>query len=254
MPWKIQKDDKERWCVYKETADGEIGEVVHCHATKGQAEAQLRALYASENRAIDPALFVKALGAHRIGAYGVLWGHAGQPDLTGEYFTPDTAELDVFFKSLGKLPLLYHHAGDTALKTEVIGTVDVLAADDTGMWYEAQLALAGKYRQVIQDLIDRQALGTSTGTLPRARKAAVDGRIERWPIVEISLTPTPAEPRTLIDRPVAAIKAAYHAIGLEFPDEELLDTGAEEAQSAAKSREIALELERLALLTFEVEL
>jgi len=41
---------------------------------------------------------------------------------------------------------------------------------------------------------------------------ADDGRIERWPIVEGSLTPTPAEPRRT---EVRTIKSAYAALGLD---------------------------------------
>lgn len=178
---------------------------------------------------------VKALGRQRIGGYAVLWGDASRKDLAGEYFTPETEELDAIFQSMKALPSLYHHGGDGAVKAEVIGQVDVMALDDVGLWFEAQLLQAARYRGAIDELISRGALGVSTGTLPIARKSAPDGRIVRWPIVEISLTPTPAEFR-MMERPVSEIKAAYTAIGLHFPGESSDDA-------------IELELERLALLT-----
>jgi hypothetical protein len=41
------------------------------------------------------------------------------------------------------------------------------------------------------------------------------GEIERWAIAELSLTPTPAEPR-MMERPVAEVAAAFKAVGLEL--------------------------------------
>lgn len=49
MPWKIAKEDNQ-WCVHKETADGGLGETVACHESEAKAQAQLRALYANEER------------------------------------------------------------------------------------------------------------------------------------------------------------------------------------------------------------
>lgn len=184
---------------------------------------------------VAPAQAVKALGRQRIGGYAVLWGDATRKDLAGEYFTRETEELDAIFQRMKALPSLYHHGGDGAVKAEVIGQVDVMAPDDVGLWFEAQLLQAARYRGAIDELISRGALGVSTGTLPIARKSAPDGRIVRWPIVEISLTPTPAEFR-MMERPVSEIKAAYTAIGLHFPGEPSDDA-------------MHLELERLALLT-----
>jgi phage head maturation protease len=216
---------------------------------KQEAIAKLKRLYDEEG--MEPpgskSLTVKALGDDRIGSYAVLWGTADETDVTGEYFTTATAELDAVFKAVGKLPVLYHHAGDDALKTTVVGVVDTLKADDVGMWYEAQLALAGQYREAIKELVKRGALGTSSGTYPRARKAAPDGRIERWPIAEVSLTPTPAEPR-MMERPVAEIKAAFTEIGLTFPEAEDGARGDEESRRVEAEREAAL----LDLISMEV--
>lgn len=184
---------------------------------------------------VAPKPTVKALGQQRIGGYAVLWGDATRKDLAGEYFTRETEELDAIFQRMKALPSLYHHGGDGVVKAEVIGQVDVMVPDDVGLWFEAQLLQAARYRGAIDELISRGALGVSTGTLPIARKSAPDGRIVRWPIVEISLTPTPAEFR-MMERPVSEIKAAYTAIGLHFPGEPSDDA-------------MHLELERLALLT-----
>jgi hypothetical protein len=145
----------------------------------------------------------------------VLWGDPGRKDLTGEYFTQKTAELTTIFEAMGRLPLLYHHGADGKLATQIVGPVDVMRMDEAGLWYEAQLTMAGQYREAIDGLIGQGLLGTSSGTLPAARRVDVrSGRITRWPIAELSLTPTPAEPR-MMERPVAEVKAAYQALGLD---------------------------------------
>lgn len=166
---------------------------------------------------MDELRAVKRLGGNRIGHYAVLWGNPAKRDLTGEYFTRRTADLETLFRAVGRLPLLYQHTLDDQLKTSVVGLVDVLSPDDVGLWYEAQLTMAGEYRAAMEELIGAGALGTSSGTLPGARR--VDrrtGEIKRWAIAELSLTPTPAEPR-MMERPAAEIKAAWKAAGLRMP-------------------------------------
>lgn len=188
---------------------------------------------------------LKALGQQRIGGYAVLWGDPDHRDVTNEYFTPETEELDVIFQRMKALPSLYDHASDGAMKSAVVAKVDLMEPDDVGMWFEAQLLQSDKYRAAILQLIERGALGVSTGTLPWARKVAKDGRILRWPIAEISLTPTPAEYR-MMERPVSEIKAAWTAIGLE------LGVDATPADTGHQSTAVALELERLALLQLQL--
>lgn len=188
---------------------------------------------------------IKMLGANRVGGYMMLWGSEKAKDLDQEWFTPQTEELTAVFKAMGKLPYLYNHATDGALKTSLVGTIDVMAPDDTGLWYEAQLDQNNKYMSAIQNLVKQRALGTSSGTLPGARQVAKSGQILRWPIVEGSMTPTPADPRQM-QRPIAEIKSAYTAIGLDFPQ---LDTGKGDEES--RQREIAKRLGLLALLELE---
>jgi hypothetical protein len=169
----------------------------------------------------DAKAIVKSLGGDRVGGYAVLWGTPVKRDLMNEWFTPQTAELTAVFDAMKRLPLLYQHAADGKMMTTVVGLVDKVLPDDVGLWYEAQLTMAGQYRAAIEDLIGQGLLGTSSGTLPAARRADRKGKLLRWPIVELSLTPTPAEPR-MMDRPVAEIKAAFAAVGLDATQ---LDSG-----------------------------
>jgi hypothetical protein len=196
-------------------------------------------------KALDDLRCIKALGANRVGGYMVLWGSEKAKDLDQEWFTPATEEMTAVFKAMGKLPYLYNHATDGTLKTSLVGTIDVMAPDDTGLWYEAQLDQNNKYMSAIQKLVKQRALGTSSGTLPGARQVAKSGQILRWPIVEGSMTPTPADPRQM-QRPIAEIKSAYTAIGLDFPQ---LGNGKGDEES--RQSEIAKSLGLLALLEIE---
>jgi len=126
-----------------------------------------------------------------VGGYGVVFGGR---DLEGEYFDADT---DFWFDRMGRTPVvLYQHGKDAKTRRDVLGRATLGDPDDIGLWVEAQIELAGKYAEAIRELVGKGLLGWSSGTA--GHLAQRDGpRIKSWPIVEMSLTPTPAEPRTL---------------------------------------------------------
>lgn len=148
--------------------------------------------------------------AGRIGGYLLIWGQAGQRDLQGEYFTPQT---DVGLDWYDQRPVLYHHGLDGALKAAVIGVMDTLRPDETGLWAEAQLDLRERYVRAVHRLIDQGILSWSSGSLPHLVEVSAGGQITRWPIVEGSLTPAPAEPR---HTDVQTLKRAYKSLGLDM--------------------------------------
>lgn len=193
---------------------------------------------------------IKSLGGGRIGGYMTLWGDENNRDLDNEFFTPQTEELTTIFKAMGKLPWLYDHATDGTVKSTVVGKIDVLEMDDFGLWYEAQLDKSNQYLEHIQKLIAQRRLGTSSGTLPGARKVAKSGEILRWAIVEGSGTTMPADPRQVAERPIAEIKSAFSQIGISFEPE----PGASGIGDEESRLEIAAKLGLLDLLTIETEL
>lgn len=155
---------------------------------------------------------VKMLDAEagRIGGYLVVWGDATQRDLQGEYFT---AQTDVGLDWYDQRPVLYHHGLDGNLKAAVIGVMDTLRQDEVGIWAEAQLDMHKRYVRAVQRLVDKGVLSWSSGSLPHLVEVADDGHIKRWPIVEGSLTPSPAEPR---HTDVHTLKSAYKSLGLDM--------------------------------------
>lgn len=144
----------------------------------------------------------------RIGGYLVVWGDPTRPDLQGEFFTPET---DLGLDWYPRRPVLYHHGLDETLGPALIGQIEVMQPDAVGVWVEAQLDLRRRWARTVLDLVREGTLGWSSGSLPHLVEIEADGHIRRWPIVEGSLTPTPAEPRFT---DAVALKAAYEALGL----------------------------------------
>jgi HK97 family phage major capsid protein len=164
---------------------------------------------------------VKMLDAEagRIGGYLVVWGDATQRDLQGEYFTSQT---DVGLDWYDQRPVLYHHGLDGNLKAAVIGVMDTLRQDEVGIWAEAQLDMHKRYVRAVQRLVDKGVLSWSSGSLPHLVEIADNGQIKRWPIVEGSLTPSPAEPR---QTDVHTLKSAYKSLGLDMARLGIEDVG-----------------------------
>ena len=152
---------------------------------------------------------VKTLGEDgRVGGYLVVWGDESRPDLQGEYFTPDT---DLGLDWYPRRPVLYHHGLDGELGPVMIGQIEAMQPDNTGVWVEAQLDMRSRWARAVLDLVRHGALGWSSGSLPHLVEVAPGGHIRRWPVVEGSLTPTPAEPRYT---DAVAVKTAFLALGL----------------------------------------
>jgi HK97 family phage major capsid protein/HK97 family phage prohead protease len=127
--------------------------------------------------------------------YGVVFGGK---DLMGDTFTPDT---DFMLDYVPTKAVLYdHRLNDIPASREIIGKVVSIKRDETGLLVEAELDKKAKWMSVVEELLGKDALGWSSGSIGHMvdyeRKS--DGSvIKAWPIVEFSLTPTPAEPRTM---------------------------------------------------------
>lgn len=153
---------------------------------------------------------VKALDQEtgRVGGYLVVWGDATTRDLQGEYFTPQT---ELALDWYEQRPLLYQHGLDGTVKAAVIGRIDQLTMDEIGLWAEAQLDMHKRYAQAVLRLIEKGVLHWSSGSLAHLVDVTDGGEIKCWPLVEGSLTPTPAEPR---HTDVMTLTQAYRALGI----------------------------------------
>lgn len=123
-----------------------------------------------------------------VAGYGVIYG--GE-DLEGETFVKDT---DFMLDLVPSKLVFYDHTLQAEVK-HMLGNASV-TPDENGLWVEAQLDRHKAYVNQILDLVEKGILGWSSGSIGHLVER--EGKtIKRWPIVEFSLTPTPAEPRTL---------------------------------------------------------
>ena len=170
--------------------------------------------------------------------YAVVWGGK---DVYGEQFTPKT---DLGEQLIGTTPpVLYEHAMHPQIGYAVLGRVRSMTRDEIGLLVEAELDRHSKYIALVKQLAERGALGMSTGA--PAHLVERDGNtIKRWPIVEVSLTPTPAEPRTLGVEVYEAIRTlAGRETGLDAPEEradEPVDAQTGEAEQSDNSKEVEM--------------
>lgn len=135
---------------------------------------------------------VKALGEGRVGGYLVRFSGEDDPDLSGEYFTPDTD-----FGEADKVGVYYHHGLDATIGKRKIGRGEI-RKDDVGVWVEAQLSMREEYERAIYAMAESGKLGWSSGTAGHIMDREPTGKatkITAWPIADASLTPTPCEPR-----------------------------------------------------------
>lgn len=189
----------------------------------------------------DSPLAVKALAEDRVGAYGIIWSDGSTRDSDGQYFDKNTKHLLDVFNGMGKIPYLVHHAADGVIKSTVIGEVDTMIIDDTGLWYEAKILQQDLYKKYVAKLVDNGKAYSSSGALPAAVKATKSGYISHWPIVEMSCTWTPSEYRMMSDGyTVEKLKSHFNEIGIDstelFADEnetEIADDNGQDAEEAA---------------------
>jgi HK97 family phage major capsid protein len=126
-----------------------------------------------------------------VGGYGVVFGGK---DLEKETFTRST---DYMLDLVPTKLVFYEHTQRPDIGHQ-IGTVknENVSPDETGLWIQGELDKSAGYVDAVLKLIEKGALGWSSGSVAHLARRK-NGVIKTWPIVEFSLTPTPAEPRTL---------------------------------------------------------
>jgi len=165
-------------------------------------------------------------GDTRIGGHILLFSDEGSPDLWGDYFTKAT-----HYGPHKTLPLYWQHGFDSKMGTRQIGEMS-WDVDEAGLWAEGIMAERDAYSARILQMIEDGELGYSTGAVGHLvrDKMGPTGKaweITEWVLGEVSLTHTPAEPRTsaLVDPKSFAIKT--------------LDNPVSELHGATKAKEDA---------------
>jgi len=142
-------------------------------------------------------------------------------DIHRQSFGPDTDfALDWFPQGR---PIVYEHGLDGSLKTSVQGrqTEHELSPEE-GIWARGQLDTSAKYHKAVSRLIKEGALFFSSASMPHLVRGTKSGHITRWPWIELTLTPTPAnpsQPEVSFLKSVDPVDLMEHldASGLEVP-------------------------------------
>lgn len=144
----------------------------------------------------------------------------GGKDWHGEFFSPETDFALGWFGDWQR-PLLYQHGLDDNIKTEVVGRISV-SPKDKGLWMQAQLDASHEYHDEIAALVSDGTLGASSGSVSHlVQRDRKTGEIKRWPLIEGSLTPTPANPDATVGYAVKSLDAVQHlaVIGVVAPSD-----------------------------------
>jgi hypothetical protein len=101
------------------------------------------------------------------------------------------------------IPVLYNHGFDPDLGLHPLGFTEPTSAfrvADDGVWVNLQLDKRNAYYATrVRPLLDRGALGVSQGSAEHSVEIdARTGEVIAWPLHEISLTPTEANPWSVI--------------------------------------------------------
>ncbi len=145
---------------------------------------------------------VKALGNGKIGGYLVLYGDPDKADLYGDFFTAET-DFGVDFENTPDVEVRYHHGFDKTVGKRKIGS-GVIGKDDIGIWIEAQLNLRDEYEKAVYQMAEAKKLGWSSSAashLVERKSVGQAQQIISWPLVrqDATLTPTPADPRQIVE-------------------------------------------------------
>ena len=136
-------------------------------------------------------------------------GPFGGKDLDGEAFGPDTDLALEWFPDEGR-PVIFHHGLDEGMKTALVGRQIAREVQDAGHWVKVQLDKRNRYFEQIAQMVREGILSFSSGSIPHLVHAEQDGSIKAWPWVELSLTPTPANPLAEAMYAVKASDAIEH--------------------------------------------
>jgi hypothetical protein len=139
-------------------------------------------------------------------------------DTDQETFTKDTDLCIDWFGESGR-PVLYDHGLDGQMKASVVGRQNEYEIRAEGIWAQSELKRNIRYRKAIDELIAAGALGYSSGAMNHLASKNAKGEITRWPWVELSLTPIPAHPGSLVHYVKSSDAIAHlEAVEIEIPD------------------------------------
>lgn len=186
---------------------------------------------------------VKFVEDTKIKGLAVKFTTSTDPDLYFDFFT---SNCDFGLSLNNTLPIYFNHCFDGVLKTARIGEAKLTKKNDgifvdgfiynlknypndLDNWSTQIIKERAEYIDIILKLIEDGKMGYSTGSAPHLVKKSFENgtnEITKWDIVELSITHTPAEPRTY---------ATKSAINDKFDWSQYLKIGAKISNETATS-------------------
>ena len=133
-----------------------------------------------------------------VAGYGVIYSDYG---LDGAKFEEQTSlklpgQTGEGLFAVQNPPVYFDHGFDEILGHQNFGFVNEAMPDEKGLWIKAMLDRHAMYMDYVEPLLVASALGWSGGSTWHLNTYIGDTRLQ-WPVIEFSLTPTPAQPKTL---------------------------------------------------------
>jgi hypothetical protein len=141
-----------------------------------------------------------------VGAYAIRFSGPGDPDTSGEYFTPRT---NFGPKNGDGVATLFHHGlpikGLERLQEIEFGPATT-RRDETGIFAETTLDLSDPDQARLAHWCAKGALKWSSGSASHLVRKGADGcEITRWHPIEFSFTPAPVDERLPAIRPLKSL-------------------------------------------------
>jgi len=135
--------------------------------------------------------FEDAEGKTKYRAMAIRFGSPEETDWYGTYFDKDTEYHLDWFRTR---PWIYDHGYNPMMGPMRIGSWTDVEWTDEGIFFVGELLDHFKFREAVEELINRSVLFPSTGTLSYLMDWDWEtGHMKSWPIVELSSTTRPAE-------------------------------------------------------------
>jgi hypothetical protein len=135
-------------------------------------------------------------GGIQVYGYAVLWGSPEATDLSGSYFTPDTEFV------WPENPLIPIHARDENLRSVAVGEVLQIGKTAVGLEVKAAVIATQQYSNPLKAIAVNMAQriiaeGLYCWTVQGSESIIDSGRIIKWVVTNLLLTPTPLFPIVL---------------------------------------------------------
>jgi hypothetical protein len=107
-------------------------------------------------------------------------------------------------------PLMFHHGMDQTMSLVRLAGWSPVRVDKWGVWAQAQISKREAWSAAINEMLDHDALSFSSQAMGASARFSKNGDWIDWPIVELTLTPTPSNPWAGVTARVSELEQLFH--------------------------------------------